>query len=130
MAENNVDWANTLVNANSKTVERIQQWWEQQSAAEAQSIAPKAYEYGQQSLINLGAQLVQYRGDNPKEYTDDQLMVVAVWSYVNGKIQRWNDATTRGLQVSEDTLHDLACYIKMAQYIRKHGTWVGNTWDA
>lgn len=54
MAENNVDWANTLVNANSKTVEHIQQWWEQQSAFEAKSIAPKAYEYGQQSLVNLG----------------------------------------------------------------------------
>lgn len=129
MADNNVDWANDLIDKNEDTVAYIQQWWEQQSTAEAKSIAPKAYEYGQQSLINLGSQLVQFRGENPKKYSDAQLMFTAVWFYVNGKIQRWNDAAYRGLAVSDDTLHDLACYIKMAQYIRKHGTWVGNAWD-
>ena len=54
-------------------------------------------------------------------------MEEAIWFYLNGKIQRWNDAAHGGRAVSEDTIFDIIIYARMALTIRRTGTWVGDT---
>src|SRR5699024_3014575 len=46
--------------------------------AEIDQTIPKATEYGQQSLINLGNQLAQLQG---RQVTDPEAMELACWSY-------------------------------------------------
>ena len=96
--------------------------WAKLARAEIDQTIPKATEYGQQSLINLGNQLAQLQG---RQVTDAQAMELACWSYLNGKIQRFNDAVINGKQVSDDTLLDIGVYVRMIQIIRKTGNWVG-----
>ena len=96
--------------------------WAKLARAEIDQTIPKAIEYGQQSLINLGNQLAQLQG---RQVTDPEAMELACWSYLNGKLQRFNDAVINGKQVSDDTLLDLGVYVRMIQIIRKTGSWVG-----
>src|SRR5699024_5581495 len=62
--------------------------WAKLARAEIDQTIPKATEYGQQSLINLGNQLAQLQG---RQVTDPEAMELACWSYLNGKLQRFND---------------------------------------
>src|SRR5699024_3106138 len=96
--------------------------WAKLARAEIDQTIPKATEYGQQSLINLGNQLAQLQG---RQVTDPEAMELACWSYLNGKLQRFNDAVINGKQVSDDTLLDIGVYVRMIQIIRKTGNWVG-----
>ena len=97
-----------------ETEGHLRDWWERQAQAEIEQYAPKAAEYGQQSLQQLGETLNQagIEGD-PIE--------LAIWVYTVGKLTRWNAATSQGTPVSDDTLHDIATYVKMVQY-RRHTT--------
>lgn len=96
--------------------------WAKLARDEIEQTIPKAIEYGQQSLINLGNQLAQLQG---RQVTDAQAMELACWSYLNGKIQRFNDAVINQKSVSDDTLFDIGVYVRMIQIIRKSGNWVG-----
>lgn len=122
--DNKVEWAQALADTRPEAQELIN-WWINQSDKEARSVAPKAFEYGQTSLVNLGRQYFQLAGWPTDNVPDADFMEAAIWSYVNGKVQRWNDAMVRGLPVSDDTLIDISCYVKMLQHIREKGTWVG-----
>lgn len=105
---------------------RLIDLWREMSEDEIRRTIPKAAEYGQQSLVDLGAVLYRHSGRDPKDTTDATLMEEAVWFYLNGKIQRWNDAAHGGRAVSEDTIFDIIIYARMALTIRKTGTWVGD----
>src|SRR5690625_5454377 len=74
--------------------------WAKLARAEIDQTIPKATEYGQQSLINLGNQLAQLQG---RQVTDAQAMELACWSYLNGKMQRFNDAVINGKRSEEHT---------------------------
>ncbi len=103
---------------------KLKELWLQLAENEVEKTVPKAVEYGQQSLINLGTQLDLIRPDGKRSRTDAQRMELACWSYFNGKMQRWNDAVLQGKQVSDDTLFDIGVYVRMVQVIRATGNWV------
>lgn len=126
--DNNTDWVEDEITDRKYElpIKQLMSWWRQQAEEEATRTVPKAIEYGQQSLINLGARLARLAGRRPEEMDQAQLMELAVWDYINGKIERWNDAVQAGQQVSDDTLFDIAVYVKMAQYMRANGTWIGD----
>ena len=105
---------------------RLIDLWREMSEDEIRRTIPKAAEYGQQSLVDLGAVLYRHSGRDPRDTTDAALMEEAVWFYLNGKIQRWNDAAHGGRAVSEDTIFDIIIYARMALTIRKTGTGVGD----
>ena len=105
---------------------RLVDLWREMSEDEIRRTIPKAAEYGQQSLVDLGAVLYRHSGRDPKNTTDAALMEEAIWFYLNGKIQRWNDAAHGGRAVSEDTIFDIIIYARMALTIRTTGTWVGD----
>lgn len=104
---------------------RLTTLWREMSEDEIRRTIPKAAEYGQQSLVDLGAVLHRHSGQDPKTTPDADLMEEAIWFYLNGKIQRWNDAAHNGRAVSEDTIFDIIIYARMALTIRQTGTWTG-----
>src|SRR5699024_11878966 len=96
--------------------------WSKLARAKIDQTVPRATEYGQQSLINLSNQLARLQG---RQATDPEAMELACWSYLHGKLQRFNAAVINGKQVSDDTLFDIGVYVRMIQIIRKTGNWVG-----
>lgn len=106
-------------------------WWRERGEAEAEAVVPKATEYGgahrASDLIQLGRTIAELI--NPDyvsghvEYTDGQLQELACYFYIQGKLGRWHAALLEGRQVSDDTLHDVAVYVKMVQRIRDVGGW-------
>lgn len=48
---------------------------------------------------------------------------LGIWFYLVGKMARWRSAVRRGERVSDDTLHDIGVYARMAQRVRETGRW-------
>ena len=119
--------ANQEQEARDRLAARLEDLWREMAEVEIAATVPKAVEYGQQSLVDLGAVQRRHSGQDPKNTTDADLMEEAIWFYLNGKIQRWNDAAHGGRAVSEDTIFDIIIYARMALTIRRTGTWVGDT---
>lgn len=105
-----------------REAEPVVRWWVQHAISEAQATLPKALEYGDTELIDMGKVLGHLQGF---ELQDPPAMELAIWSYVQGKLGRWTSALRRGQRVSQDTLFDLAVYAKMAQKVRETGEWIG-----
>lgn len=100
----------------------LTEWWVGTAEDEVGAVAPKAIEYGSRDLVEMGRTLARVAG---REVTDEEATELGVWFYVLGKMARWTAAVERGERVSDDTLHDLAVYVKMAQRTRATGSWPG-----
>jgi hypothetical protein len=100
----------------------LRDWWLKRAETEAEQVVPKAIEYGSNSLMQVGRKMAQLAG---REVNDEEALELGCWSYMIGKVERWTDAVMRGDRPSDDTLHDIAVYVKMAQRIRDTGSWPG-----
>lgn len=101
---------------------QLTQWWLDRARDEAAQVAPKAAEYGSNSLAQMGRKMAQLQG---RQVGDEEALELGCWAYMIGKVERWTDAVMRGERPSDDTLHDIAVYTKMAQRIRATGDWPG-----
>lgn len=101
---------------------QIETWWLDRAHAEVDAVAPKAIEYSAIDLIEYGRTLALVMGINHR-LTDEEAGEIGIWGYLVGKIARWTGAIKEGRRVSDDTLHDVAVYTKMAQRNRDVGGW-------
>lgn len=97
-------------------------WWIELAEQEADKVVPKAVEYGALDLIQIGQDLALAAG---REVTDEEAAEMGVYFYLRGKLARWTDAIIRHDRPSDDTLHDIGVYVRMAQRIRVKGSWPG-----
>jgi hypothetical protein len=97
-------------------------WWLALAEAEVEAVVPKAVEYGALDLIDIGHDLARTAG---RVVSDEEAAEMGVYFYVRGKLARWTDALVRHARPSDDTLHDLGVYVRMAQRIRAAGGWPG-----
>jgi hypothetical protein len=103
-------------------IAELEKWWADRAALESEAAVPKAIEYGSNSLMEVGRKMGRLQG---REVTEEEALELGCWSYLIGKVERWTDAVLRGERPSDDTLHDIAVYTKMAQRIRDTGSWPG-----
>lgn len=97
-------------------------WWMEVAATEVEACVPKAIEYGAGDLEAIGRDMRMTGTSAEGETPDDEL---GVYFYIVGKVARWRSALERGERVSDDTLHDIGVYVRMAQRIRVAGGWPG-----
>lgn len=83
--------------------------------------APKAQEYGNTELAQLGATLAHVAGQPHRGEAHNTQQ--AVWFYASGKLARWTAAVRRGQQPSRDTVYDLLVYCLMWLKIDETGEW-------
>lgn len=102
------------------TKQVLRDWWIDLAAAEADKVIPKAVEYGSNSMIDVGHQMARAAG---RMVGDEEAQELACYFYLVGKMGRWADALARHKRVSDDTLHDIGVYVRMAQRIRSVGGW-------
>lgn len=102
-------------------------WWRSQSEAEIEAVVPKAVEYSSVDLAMLGEWLMAF---NPGLWAgagaEERRAIAAEMGtafYIMGKVARMVGAYSEGRIPSDDTLHDIAVYTKMAQRIRHTGQW-------
>lgn len=105
----------------------LRAWWLELAGAEAEKVVPKAVEYGATDLRDIGRDLAAISG---RKVTDEEATELGIYFYLRGKLSRWTDAVIRGDRPSDDTLHDLGVYVRMAQRTRSHGGWPGIKEDA
>ncbi len=97
-------------------------WWMDKAAEEVKAVVPKAVEYGATDLRDMGRVIAETAG---RQVTDEEATELGIYFYALGKMARWTDAIKRGERVSDDTLHDLGVYVRMAQRTRDAGGWPG-----
>lgn len=97
-------------------------WWIALAQEEVDKVVPKAIEYGALDLIQIGQDLALTAG---RQVTDEEAAEMGIYFYLRGKLARWTDAILRGDRPSDDTLHDLGVYVRMAQRVRHSGGWPG-----
>lgn len=97
-------------------------WWMDLAEEEVRRVVPKAVEYGALDLIQIGHDLALTAG---RQVTDEEAAEMGIYFYIRGKLARWTDAIARGDRPSDDTLHDLGVYVRMAQRVRHSGGWPG-----
>jgi hypothetical protein len=102
----------------------LENWWLEKAHNEIAPLLPKIIEYGGNGravdLINIGRDLAHI---SKQQVTDAEAAELGIYFYVVGKLGRWSAAIANGKPVSDDTLHDIAIYIKMVQRIREKGGW-------
>ena len=105
----------------------VADWWHAQAQAEIDAVVPKATEYGGHGravdLVDIGRDLLRSQGVADDKITDEWATEVGIYFYLRGKIGRWTAAVTRQERVSDDTLHDISVYCRMAQRNRAVGGW-------
>lgn len=99
----------------------IEDWWVEQSRQEMDACVPKAAEYGSTDLAVVGRAMGRMMGR--ESLSDEDATEIGIFFYLQGKFARWEDAIMHGRKVSDDTLHDLAVYLKMMQRNRAVGGW-------
>lgn len=99
----------------------ITDWWLDHAHQEVSSVAPKAVEYGSNSMVTVGRAVAQVQGRG--RVTDDEAIEIACMIYIVGKVGRWLDAVEAGKRPSHDTIYDIGVYAKMAQRNRDVGGW-------
>lgn len=119
-----MEWEMDAQHKTEKAVDTqvLRDWWIDLAATEADRVLPKAIEYGSTDLREIGRTMrdcLNYRG----KHTDATDAELGVYFYLVGKIARWTDAIREGRKVSDDTLHDIGVYVRMAQRIRAVGGW-------
>lgn len=101
----------------------VEDWWTEQAAIDVREVAPKAMEYGSNSLMQLGYKLAALRDGNASIASKEELLELGCWINLVQKVERWTDAVYRGERPSDDTLKDIEIYAKMARRIRQTGDW-------
>jgi hypothetical protein len=107
--------------AETRTVQVLTDWWLDLAQEEVKKVAPKAVEYGSTDLIEIGRDLASMMGW--RSLSDEYLAEIGIYFYLVGKMARWRDAIHRHERVSDDTLHDIGVYVRMAQRVRVVGGW-------
>lgn len=102
--------------------QQLTEWWMQQAEDEVALTVPKAIEYSAVDLMDIGHDLARTMG---REIDDEEAAELGVFFYLRGKVARWVGAVIAGQRVSDDTLHDISVYCRMAQRIREVGSWPG-----
>jgi hypothetical protein len=101
-------------------------WWSSRSKEEAETVVPKATEYGgghrAADLTQVGQTIADLLGRSDN-FTEGNLQELACYFYIVGKMGRWHAALLEGRDVSDDTIYDIGIYIKMVQRIREKGGW-------
>lgn len=118
----------------STPAEDLRAWWLEVARRESGAVIPKAIEYGATDLAEIGRQLIT-AGVKVPDMEDRKWSIsrgiepyqaeLGVYFYILGKMARWTDAVANGRSVSDDTLHDIGVYVRMAQRIREVGAWPG-----
>ena len=103
-------------------------WWEHRADEEIVAVVPKAIEYSAVDLIEFGRTLALVM-DLPA-LSDEEYTEIGIWGYLVGKVARWTGAIREGRRVSDDTIHDISVYTKMAQRNRDVGGWPFNPRDS
>lgn len=108
-------------------------WWEQTAHDEIAGLVAKAQEYGgitrATDLIAIGEDLIAAGVKEPlhmgdaHETQNQWATELGIYFYLRGKFARWQAAVIDGRPVSDDTLHDIAIYTRMAQRNRTVGGW-------
>jgi hypothetical protein len=96
-------------------------WWIERARAEVEAVAPKAVEYSAVDLIEVGRTFALVMDLGPR--SDVEYAEIGIWAYIIGKMGRWTGAIKEGRRVSDDTIHDIGIYVKMAQRNRDVGGW-------
>lgn len=109
--------------------QRLRKWWVDLAREEVEKVVPKAIEYGATDLVEIGRHLREAGVKMPSFVGERERQAIiaelGVYFYVIGKMARWADAVAHGRLVSDDTLHDIGVYVRMAQRIRAAGSWPG-----
>lgn len=100
----------------------LTEWWMDKAEEEVRQVVPKAVEYGALDLVQIGQDLALTM---KRTVTDAEAAELGIYFYLRGKLARWTDAVITGRQVSDDTLHDIGVYVRMAQRVRDAGGWPG-----
>lgn len=103
------------------TIEMLTDWWVERAQDEVAAVAPKAVEYSAVDLMEYGRTLALVMDRGP--ISDEEATEIGIWGYLVGKVARWTGAIKEGRRVSDDTIHDIAVYTKMAQRTRDVGGW-------
>lgn len=117
-----------LVEGGAQAVERADAalelggWWKRVANREIDAVVPKAIEYGADDLVVIGQELALLMG---RTVGDEEATELGIYFYELGKMARWRSAIREGRRVSDDTLHDIGVYIRMAQRNREVGSWPG-----
>lgn len=106
--------------ANERMVAALTNWWMETAEAEIGPVAEKAVEYGPNSMIEVGRAMGRMSN---RDFTDEEAIEVACMFYISGKLGRWVDAVAHGKRPTDDTIHDIGIYVKMAQRNRVVGGW-------
>lgn len=100
----------------------LTEWWLELAREEARRVVPKAVEYGSTDLRDIGVNIARLCG---RTVTDAEAEELGIYFYLEGKFARWRSAIMEGRPVSDDTLHDIGVYVRMAQRVRHSGNWPG-----
>lgn len=106
--------------AAQRMIDALTDWWMHRAQEEIEQVGPKAVEYGPNSMIEVGRAMGRMSG---RDLSDEEAIEVACMFYISGKLGRWVDAVAHGKRPSDDTIHDIGIYIKMAQRNRDVGGW-------
>lgn len=110
--------------AQSALAAELERWWHDQAQVEIEQVVPKAIEYGgvgsAVDLVWMGQEIAGMLG---RRVDDQEATELGIWVYILGKVARWKAAILEGRRVSDDTLHDISVYCRMAQRNRAVGGW-------
>lgn len=105
----------------------LEQFWSDAANNEISQVVPKAIEYGgsgrDHGLLDIGRNLLRLQRGHDAEISDEEATEAGIYFYLLGKVGRWTSAIHRGERVSDDTLHDISVYCRMAQRVRQVGGW-------
>lgn len=102
----------------------IADWWRDIAEEEINKVVAKAVEYGSTDLYEVGRALGLVFGWEGMSH--EEAVELGIYFYELGKFARWTDAIRNRRRVSDDTLHDLGVYVRMAQRNRAVGGWPFN----
>lgn len=121
------------VDSEPQKLAELRRWWMDTAEREIDPLIAKMIEYGGEGravdLINIGRTMAESgittsqsgsldTRDIEVEYTE-----LGIYFYLVGKFARWQAAIEEGRSVSDDTLHDIGVYVRMAQRARVTGGW-------
>lgn len=105
-------------------MEELNRWWLETAHKEITEMTAKMVEYGgngrAEDLIQIGRTIALTSG---REVDDGEATELGIYFYLIGKMARWTAAVVEQDRPSDDTLHDISVYIRMAQRARYAGGW-------